>query len=79
MESTEYANILQKVVETLGTEFRSNSVEKECILQGLFTRLEIIAERKREVEVVKRLTEVVLRSKDRREIDRLLAVINSPF
>lgn len=89
MEGREYSNILQKIVDTLQTEYKKNSVEKECILLSLITRLEIITEKEdtvhkindriRHIDITKRLIEVILRSTDKQRINTLLSIISSPF
>ncbi|KAH9386536.1 uncharacterized protein NEMAJ01_1432 [Nematocida major] len=90
LQSAEYLGILQKVVETLQMQERRNGAERECYLLSLFTRLEVLLEKsdishqrskhaRRHLDVIKRLSEAVLREKDPVKAAMLLSIINSPF
>lgn len=90
MNNKEYTEILQRIVEVLQQEERKNSTEKECQLLSLFTRIEVLLSKNdssnqiledstRNLEVIKRLTEVVLRERDTEQVPILLSIINNPF
>ncbi|KAI5191824.1 hypothetical protein NEMIN01_1679 [Nematocida minor] len=88
MYEVEYTEILQRIAETLQKEERKNWLERECALLSLFTRLEIITIKNRtekteqmvrHTEIVKRIAEIVLRSKDARRNNKLIGIINNPF
>ncbi|KAI5168021.1 hypothetical protein NEIRO02_2337 [Nematocida sp. AWRm79] len=90
MNNKEYAEILQKVVDTLQLKERKNGIERECYLVSLFTRLEILMDKHNKsskeftdmsnhIKVIKRLSEIILRGDNPEKVPFLLSIINSPF